>query len=111
MQSIKSKSVIRLESEKPTNREWCGRDDNSGHYHNTIPHDQKVITLTLKWKDSTDGKVTQVGRYRINLPGLEAEGYVEKRAAGYYLRFQHTDNRIEIAINRKSKPLEVGRWP
>ena len=108
---MKSESVIILDEGTPTDRDWCGRDDNAAHYHGTIPQDQPVITLKLSWKASADSKEATVGWYRINLPGLTDEGYVEKRAGGYYLRFQQTDGRIEIAINRSSDPLEVGRWP
>jgi len=76
-----------------------------------IPLDQKEITLTLNWKASADDVPRQVGRYKIYLPGLEQEGFVSKLTDGYYLRFQHTDGRIEIAINRSADSLEVGRWP
>lgn len=108
---MKSQHAIRLQEDAPTNRKWNGRDDIAAHYHGTIPNDQNEITLTLNWKSSADGKVGQVGRYRFILPGLKDEGYVEKRHGGYYLRFQRTGNKIEIAINRSSKALEVGRWP
>jgi hypothetical protein len=111
MQPIKSKSVVRLSKDTPTVRHWNGRDDNAAHYHQNIPIDQKEITLTLKWKASAHGKKTPVGFYKINLPGLTNEGYVEKRTAGYFLRFQRTGTKIEIAINRGSKALEVGSWP
>ena len=111
MQPIKSKSVVRLSKDTPTRRNWCGRDDNAAHYHQNIPIDQKEITLTLRWKEADQRELSEVGRYKINLPGLTNEGYVEKRAAGYFLRFQRTGTKIEIAINRGGKALEVGSWP
>lgn len=108
---MKSKSVAILKMGTPTDRTWTGRDDNQRNHHGWIPKDQKVITLTIRWKESKQGKVSEVGRFKINLPGLEAEGHVRLSDEGFYLRFQRTDNRIEIAINRSSEPLEVGRWP
>ena len=109
-QPMKSIHVIQLAEDAHTDRKWIGRDDNGTHHHGTIPLNQKDITLKLSWKASTDDVPRQVGRYKINLPGLEQEGYVCKVSAGYYLRFQHTSGRIEIAINRSTAPLEVGRW-
>jgi hypothetical protein len=96
---MKSKSVIRLELGTPTERTWNGRDDNRGHHHGWIPHDQSVITLALNWKTSKNGELYEVGRYKINLPELETEGFVRSSNRRYFLRFQHKGNSFVIAVN------------
>lgn len=74
-----------------------------------IPANQPVITATLDWKESAQTEAFPVGKYRIDLPALEAKGYVRLKDNRYFLRFQRTKERIEIAINRKSKALDFER--
>ncbi len=100
-----------LAENEATEKTWNFRDDNKQHYHAAIPLDQTIITLTLNWKASKGDKPRQVGRYRLNLPVLEQEGYVERTDRGWFLRFQRTGSLIEIAKNRNSKPLAVGKRP
>ncbi len=74
-----------------------------------IPANQPFITATLDWKESAKAETFPVGKYRIDLPALEAKGYVRLKDNRYFLRFQRTKERIEIAVNRKSKALDFGR--
>ncbi len=41
-----------------------------------IPANQPVITAMLDWKESAKTEAFPVGKYRIDLPALEAKGYV-----------------------------------
>lgn len=92
-----------------TERIWNFNDEKGRNFMLYIPANQPVITATLNWKESTADKAAPVGRYRIDLPALEANGYVRIADRGYFLRFQRTKERIEIALNRKNKALDFGR--
>jgi hypothetical protein len=74
-----------------------------------IPANQPVVTVTLGWKEAAMAEIFPVGKYRIDLPALEVSGFVRLKDNRYFLRFQRTKERIEIAINRKSKALDFGR--
>lgn len=102
---------IKLPDNAVTDRHWTLRDDNRQHFHGDIPLDQKSITLTLSWKETANDIPPEVGRYRLNLADLETAGFVRKSARGFYLRFQRTDDLIEIAINRKGPAKVVGKRP
>ena len=98
-----------LPSDSPTERHWTLNDEVNQNYMLYIPANQPVITATLDWKESAKAETFPVGKYRINLPALESGGYVRLKDNRYFLRFQRTKERIEIALNRKSKALDFGR--
>jgi hypothetical protein len=50
-----------------------------------------------------------IGKYRLDLRALESGGYVRLKDNRYFLRFQRTKERIEIAINRNNRALDFGR--
>lgn len=101
--------ITEFSSEMPTERQWIFNDDKGRNYMLYIPSNQPVITGTLNWKETSDSPVYLVGRYRFDLRALEAGGYVRFKDNRYFLRFQRTKERIEIAINRTSKALDFGR--
>lgn len=94
-----------------TDREWNFRDDNNQNFFGDIPDDRPVITLTLNWKPSAISPAKLVGRYKIDLELLVSRGFAKKSDRGVLLRFQRTDDLIEIAIDRKKPALVVGRKP
>jgi hypothetical protein len=101
--------ITELPSDSPTDRHWTFNDDVNQNYMLFIPDNQPVITATLGWKESAKAETFSVGKYRIDLPALEANGYVRLKDNRYFLRFQRTKERIEIALNRNSKALDFGR--
>jgi hypothetical protein len=109
---MKSELVVGLVPDSKTDRTWNFRDDNHQIFFGTIPLNQEVITLTLNWKTEAEAAAKEVGRYKINLPGLVAAGYVRKSDRGYILRFQRSGSQIGISTN-KGSPLvyPVGKKP
>lgn len=102
--------IHELPDDTPTDRHWNFNDEVGQNYMLYIPANQPVITGTLNWKETSDSKMAfPVGRYRFDLRALEAGGYVRFKDNRYFLRFQRTNERIEVAINRKSKALDFGR--
>lgn len=101
--------ISELPSDSPTERHWIFNDKVGRNYMLYIPANQPVITVTLDWKESAKAEIFSVGKYRIDLPALEAMGYVRLKDNRFFLRFQRTKEKIEIAINRKSKALDFGR--
>lgn len=101
--------ITELPDDAPTERHWIFNDEKSQNYMLYIPANQPVITGTLNWKAESDSAVYPIGRYRFDLRALEAGGYVRFKDNRYFLRFQRTKERIEIAINRTSKALDFGR--
>jgi hypothetical protein len=94
-----------------TEREWNFRDDVNQNFFGDIPADQPTITLTLNWKPDAATAPRLVGRYSIDLRLLVSEGFARKSNRGVNLRFQRTGDIIEIAIDRESPALVVGRKP
>lgn len=107
-----SPGVEELPSTVDTEREWNFRDDIHQEYMNDdLPENHPVITLTLNWKPHEHSVPTLVGKYRIDL-GLLEPRYVRKTKEGKFsLRFQRTDENIEIALNRQSPAIKVGQKP
>jgi hypothetical protein len=101
--------ITELLRDSPTERHWTFNDEVHQNYMLYIPANQPVITAVLDWKESVKAEIFPVGRYRIDFPALEASGYVRLKDHRYFLRFQRTKERIEIAINRSSKALDFGR--
>lgn len=100
--------ITELPSDSPTQRHWNFNDAIRQNFMLFIPSNQPVITATLNWKKSGEDEAILVGKYRLNLPALEAKGYVRLKDNRYFLRFQRTGKRIEIAVNRKSLALTIG---
>lgn len=98
-----------LASDHPTERHWIFNDASAQNYMIAIPINQRVISGNLNWKESRDGKNLPVGSYRLDLSALEAGGYIRSKKDRFILRFQRTKERIEIAINRRSNALDIGR--
>jgi|SRR5579883_405263 len=94
-----------------TEREWNFRDDNNQNFFGDIPDSQPVVTLTLNWKPDANSKPMVVGRYKIDLGLLVSENLAKKSNRGVLLRFQRTSDFIEIAVDRQSPALVVGRKP
>lgn len=101
--------ISELPPDTPTDRRWTFNDKVNQIYMLYIPSNQPVITATLDWMESAKTEIFPVGEYRVDLPDLEASGFVRLKDNRYFLRFQRTKERIEIAINRKSKALDFGR--
>src|SRR6516225_11159929 len=99
--------VSLLSESEATNREWNGRDDICNHYFGRVPLTERVVTLTLNWKRDKLSRPELVGRFRLDMDELVSRGYVRKLPGWYILRFQRTGNRIEIAVNRGSRPLPL----
>lgn len=100
--------INELPPDSPTERHWNFNDAIRQNFMLFIPSNQPVITATLNWKESGEDETVLVGKYRLNLPALEAKGYVRLKDNRYFLRFQRTGNRIEIAVNRRGSALEMG---
>jgi hypothetical protein len=94
-----------------TEREWNFRDDVNQNFFGDIPESQPIISLTLNWKPDATTEPRLVGRYSIDLRLLVSEGFARKSNRGVNLRFQRTGDIIEIAIDRESPALVVGRKP
>jgi hypothetical protein len=101
--------ITELPSDTPTERHWTFNDEVNQNYMLYIPDNQPVITATLNWKETADSEAFPSGKYRLDLRALEVNGYVRLKDNRYFLRFQRTKEKIEIAINRKSKALDIGR--
>ncbi|MCF7675083.1 MAG: hypothetical protein K9N23_18500 [Akkermansiaceae bacterium] len=101
--------ISELPPDSPTDRLWNFNDEVNQNYMLYIPANQPVITATLTWKESAKAETFPVGKFRIDLPALDANGYVRLKDHRYFLRFQRTKERIEIALNRTSKALDLGR--
>lgn len=101
--------ISELSPDFPTDRHWIINDEVNQNYMLYIPANSPVITVTLDWKESADAEAFSVGKYRIDLPALEAHGFARLEDNRYFLRFQRTKERIEIAVNRKSEALDFGR--
>lgn len=101
--------INELPLDSSTNRHWNFNDAIGRNFMLYIPTNQPVITATLNWKESGEDEAVLVGKYRLSLPALEAEGYVRLKDSRYFLRFQRTGKRIEIAVNRKGVALTIGR--
>lgn len=100
--------VIELPPDSITDRTWNGREIRGDH-HGLIPANQREITMNLNWIDSNNA-TSPVGKFRINLPALEAKGFVRRVDGKYRLRFQSSGNGIEIATNRTAAPYPIGKW-
>jgi hypothetical protein len=103
--------VTILPTSANTKREWNFRDDVNQNFFGDIPQNQQIISLTLNWKPDAKSAAKLVGRYRLYLNLLLSEGFVRKSKRGVSLRFQRTGDIIEIAIDRESRALVVGRKP
>lgn len=103
------KILATCRSTSQTERHWIFNEDKGRNYILHIPANQSVVTGTLNWKETTNSESYSVGKYRFDLRLLEAGGYVRFKDNRYFLRFQRTKERIEIAINRTSKALDFGR--
>ena len=103
--------VMILPQTATTDREWNFRDDNHQHFFGDIPDDQAVITLTLNWKVDAASPPKLVGRYKIDLGLLVSEQLAKRSNRGVRLRFQRSGDFIEIAIDRQSPTLVIGRKP
>ena len=103
--------VTILPTSATTEREWNFRDDVNQNFFGDIPETQQIISLTLNWKPDAKSETQLVGRYRIDIGLLLSEGFVRESKRGVNLRFQRTGDIIEIAIDRESKALVVGRKP
>lgn len=101
--------ITDLSPDSSTERHWNFNDEKGRNFMLYIPANQHVITATLNWKGTAADKAVPIGRYRIDLPALEASGFVRLKDNRYFLRFQRTKERIEIALNRTSKALDFGR--
>jgi hypothetical protein len=101
--------ITRLPNNDKTERTWNFRDDNNRQFFGDIPEEQRVITLTLNWKLDANAEAKPIGKYKLDIKALLAEGYVQKSKRGIRLRFQRKGNNIEIAINRSSPALVVGK--
>jgi hypothetical protein len=94
-----------------TERVWNFRDDINQNFFGDIPESQPIISLTLNWKPDATSEPKLVGRYKIDLRLLVLEGFARKNNRGVNLRFQRDGDIIEIAVDRQSKTLVVGRKP
>jgi len=103
--------VMVLQEDAPTDRTWDFRDDIDQNYHGDIPANQSITTLTLNWKPDKNSTAKLVGKYRIDLDLLLSAGFAKETKKGIFLRFQRTDNAIEIAVDRDSPALVVGSKP
>lgn len=103
--------ISKLPDDAPTDRQWNFNDEVGRNYMLYIPVCQTVVTAILNWKKNSGSKVFPVGRYRFDLRALEAGGYVRFKDNRYFLRFQRTNVRIEIAINRTGEALVIGQIP
>lgn len=101
--------IHKLRSDAQTDRHWNFNDAVGQNYMLYIPANQPVVTATLNWKKTSDSKAILVGNYRFDLRALEANGFVRFKDNRYFLRFQRTNDRIEIAINWSAEPLDLGR--
>lgn len=103
--------VTRLEDSALTHRTWNGRDDIHQHYIGHFPVSEHVMTLTLSWKREKDAPPCSVGRFRFDMQALVEAGFARKHGGEYVVRFQRTDSLIQVARNRSSEPLKIGRLP
>lgn len=94
--------ITRLEYHAKTQRAWNGRDDIRQHYLGRIPLGAHLVTLSLTWRKKQGSKPCFVGNFQFDMSALAAMGFVHRVEGYYVLRFQRTEDRIEIAINRMS---------
>ena len=101
-------------------RVWNGNDSIYQHYFGKVDKEKECsLYLELNWGEEGNCSNRQlIGLYQINLPRLLENKYIRtepkdsKDSSKVRLRFQRTNNKIEIAINRESKNiLTVGFYP
>jgi len=105
------KMVTPLNDSEVTHRTWNGRDDIHQHYIGHFSASEHVMTLALAWKREKDAPLFPVGRFRFDMPALVEAGFARKHGAEYVVRFQRTGSLIEVARNRSSDALKIGRLP
>lgn len=103
--------VTPLSPDFKTTRKWTGRNARGDHF-GRIPWEQSPLTMALYWKEDKDSKAFLVGCFRIDLECLCKHGYARyDKTDKVILRFQRTNGRIEIAVNRSVPALKIGVNP
>ncbi len=103
--------ITRIEDGTPTNRSWNGRDDIHQHYIGHFPVSEHLLTLSLAWKKEEHSPIFDIGRFRFDMPRLVDAGFARVHDGEYIIRFQRTDRRIEVAINRTSPAVQLAPLP
>ncbi len=73
-----------------------------------VPRDQRVITTTLDWKPERGSEAIRVGKFELDLPALEAKGYIRTVGKNYQLRFLNLYQKIVLATDLTSNALPFG---
>ena len=103
--------ITRLEDQVETNRHWNGRDDNHQHYFGRIPLNEHQVLLSLTWKKKKGSPSHLVDTFQFGMPMLVAGGLARQIESYYVLRFQRTDRKIEVSVNRASPALFLAPLP
>jgi uncharacterized protein YndB with AHSA1/START domain len=95
-------------------RRWVLRDDNQQHYHGIVRLSESPLFVELLWKSSSRGREQEVGRYRLDLAELLAQGFVrhERESASgdeVRLRFYRGDRGVVFIQSHADGPaLAIG---
>ncbi|MEI6848348.1 MAG: hypothetical protein WCK32_10095 [Chlorobiaceae bacterium] len=97
-------------------RKWIGNDSIRQHYFARVNRNEYPLNLELHWKQNANSSPTLIGYYSFDLESLLSAGYIRTAPKNcidskeVILRFQRTDNEIQISINRKTKAKKIGWW-
>ena len=92
-------------------RRWCGNDDSARNHHGVVPLSSSQVDLELSWKSSKTASAKLIGRMRLDLRALLAEGLVRREdSSSVRLRFFHDhDGKIYIQAKLNEARFLVGR--
>lgn len=102
--------VASSDRSKP-DRRWCGNDDSARNHHGVIPLSSSPVDLELSWKASKNASAKVIGRMRLDLQALLAEGLVRREdSESVRVRFFHDDDgKIYIQTKLDESRFLVGR--
>jgi hypothetical protein len=101
-----------LSDDSKFEREWTGNDHGKirgGDCHGRIRYSKSPLNIRLRWKTNTNSRIKSIGTYQLDLTCLLKEKYIREDHGEVRLRFQRTEQDIQIAVNRKKKhALKIG---
>jgi hypothetical protein len=92
---------------------WVGNDTSQRQQTAVARENAISVVLRLSWRASKDSPKSFIGCYRLNLPGLEAGGYIRKEAkSGKYriLIVHDSDNELSLQLNDAAPRIRLGRF-
>ncbi|MFT5683249.1 MAG: hypothetical protein ACI8RZ_004180 [Myxococcota bacterium] len=61
---------------------WTLRQDDNAHHHRVLHTQKSPYLMNLRWRETKDSPVHEVGLFLLDLNGLLATGYIRGEPAG-----------------------------